>query len=261
MEAGERLTKLAEEVGNASRANRELMENLVVAEVDKAATRLGFVRSEELQELRAEVAELRKSSGRRARRPAKPPGKRAPAKKAAMKKAARRPRRPDEPSRGRRRRRHPAADRRPGHRRRPAGLARPAVDPRWASTTTGSPRPTRRCTPRSTLRRAGPPELTPMTRLDLELVARGLARSRAQAQAMISAGRVTGGRGGGPPGRDPGGAAVRARGRADHYVSRGAHKLVGALDDLGLAVPAGPWTPAPPPAGSPRCCWSAAAGR
>ncbi len=32
-------------------ANRELLENLVVAEVDKAASRLGFVRAEELQDL------------------------------------------------------------------------------------------------------------------------------------------------------------------------------------------------------------------
>ena len=90
LDAGERLTKLAEEVGNASRANRELVENLIAAEVDKAAARLGFVRSEELQELRAEVAELRESiratptaGGAR-----KATGKRAPAKKAAMKKAA-----------------------------------------------------------------------------------------------------------------------------------------------------------------------------
>jgi hypothetical protein len=59
VETGERLAKLAEEIGNASRANRELLENLVVAEVDKAAYRLGFVRTEDLEELRVEVAELR----------------------------------------------------------------------------------------------------------------------------------------------------------------------------------------------------------
>ena len=90
MDAGERLTKLAEEVGHASRANRELVETLIAAEVGRAVARLGFVRSEELQQLRAEVAELRESvratptaGGAR-----KSPGKRAPAKKAAMKKAA-----------------------------------------------------------------------------------------------------------------------------------------------------------------------------
>jgi polyhydroxyalkanoate synthesis regulator phasin len=92
VDAWERLTKLAEEVGQAGRANRELVENLVVAEVDKVAARLGLVRSEELQELRVEVAELRKElraataqPGGAARKPAR---KRGPAKKAAMKKAA-----------------------------------------------------------------------------------------------------------------------------------------------------------------------------
>jgi 23S rRNA (cytidine1920-2'-O)/16S rRNA (cytidine1409-2'-O)-methyltransferase len=77
-----------------------------------------------------------------------------------------------------------------------------------------------------------------MTRLDLELVARGLARSRTQAHALIDAGRVT-----------VDGTVVRRAATAvspaavvaaqtDPYVSRGAHKLIGALDDLGLAVPA-----------------------
>jgi 23S rRNA (cytidine1920-2'-O)/16S rRNA (cytidine1409-2'-O)-methyltransferase len=74
-------------------------------------------------------------------------------------------------------------------------------------------------------------------RLDRELVIRGLARSRAQAQAMISSGSV----------RVDGMVARRAASRVaatsvleaapDPYVSRGAHKLAGALDDLGLAVP------------------------
>jgi polyhydroxyalkanoate synthesis regulator phasin len=91
MNVGERLNKLAEEVWRANRANRELVENLIAAEVDKAAARLGFVRSEEFQELRAEVAELRESI-RATPQPAgtarKSTGKRAPARKAAMKKAA-----------------------------------------------------------------------------------------------------------------------------------------------------------------------------
>ena len=69
VETGERMAKLAEEIGNASRANRELLENLIVAEVDKAASRLGFVRAEDLQELRAEVAELRAEVRARARGP------------------------------------------------------------------------------------------------------------------------------------------------------------------------------------------------
>ena len=77
-----------------------------------------------------------------------------------------------------------------------------------------------------------------MTRLDLELVARGLARSRSQAQALISAGRVT------VDGQVVRRAAVAVppaavvEARTDPYVSRGAHKLAGALDDLDLAVPA-----------------------
>ena len=75
-------------------------------------------------------------------------------------------------------------------------------------------------------------------RLDLELVTRGLARSRSQAQALISAGQVK------VDGEVVRRAAVAVspaalvEARSDPYVSRGAHKLAGALDDLGLAVPA-----------------------
>ena len=75
-------------------------------------------------------------------------------------------------------------------------------------------------------------------RLDLSWWREGWARSRSQAQALISAGRVT---------MDghvvrraavavPPAAVVEAM--ADPYVSRGAHKLAGALDDLDLVVPA-----------------------
>jgi 23S rRNA (cytidine1920-2'-O)/16S rRNA (cytidine1409-2'-O)-methyltransferase len=75
-------------------------------------------------------------------------------------------------------------------------------------------------------------------RLDRALVERGLARSRGQAQELIRAGRVS----------LDGRTALKAsdlvgdtdviEARSDPYVSRGAHKLAGALDDLGL-VPAG----------------------
>jgi polyhydroxyalkanoate synthesis regulator phasin len=58
-EASERVTKLAEEIMNASRVNRELLQNFVDAEVDKATGRLGFARAEDVQALRAEVASLR----------------------------------------------------------------------------------------------------------------------------------------------------------------------------------------------------------
>jgi polyhydroxyalkanoate synthesis regulator phasin len=59
VEASERVTKLAEEIMNASRTNRELLQHYVTAEVDKAAGRLGFARAEEVQALRDEVASLR----------------------------------------------------------------------------------------------------------------------------------------------------------------------------------------------------------
>ncbi len=60
-DATDRVTKLTEEVIAASRANRELMNKLVATEVDKAAGRLGFVRSDEIEDLRRELAELRMS--------------------------------------------------------------------------------------------------------------------------------------------------------------------------------------------------------
>jgi 23S rRNA (cytidine1920-2'-O)/16S rRNA (cytidine1409-2'-O)-methyltransferase len=81
------------------------------------------------------------------------------------------------------------------------------------------------------------PAKTPV-RLDRALVERGLARSRGQAQELIRAGVVS----------LQGRTAVRAselvaetdslEATIDPYVSRGAHKLAGALDDLGL-VPTG----------------------
>jgi 23S rRNA (cytidine1920-2'-O)/16S rRNA (cytidine1409-2'-O)-methyltransferase len=73
-------------------------------------------------------------------------------------------------------------------------------------------------------------------RVDLELVRRGLARSRSHARAMINAGQIL-----------VDGSVVRRAGEQvaasaaidapdDRYVSRGAHKLIGALDDLELSV-------------------------
>ena len=58
-EASERVTKLAEEIMNASRTNRELWQHFVAAEVDKTAARLGFARADEVEALRDEVANLR----------------------------------------------------------------------------------------------------------------------------------------------------------------------------------------------------------
>ncbi len=73
------------------------------------------------------------------------------------------------------------------------------------------------------------------TRLDAELVRRGLARSRATAAEAIAAGLV----------RVDGKQVVKASAKveaastidvegADHWVSRGAHKLLGALEAFGV---------------------------
>ena len=73
-------------------------------------------------------------------------------------------------------------------------------------------------------------------RLDRELAARGLARSRSHAQTMINSGAVSvdGVIITRPAELVESTAQINAD--ADHYVSRAAHKLLGALDDLGLSV-------------------------
>ncbi|OYO15166.1 TlyA family rRNA (cytidine-2'-O)-methyltransferase [Enemella evansiae] len=77
-------------------------------------------------------------------------------------------------------------------------------------------------------------------RLDAELVRRGLARSRGHAAELIRDGRVS--LAGEvvrrpaaivPHGIDP----VIEHGAGDHYVSRAAEKLLGALNDTGARVP------------------------
>lgn len=78
-ETSERVTKLAEEIMNASRTNRELLQHFVTSEVDKAAARLGFARADEVQALREEVAGLRAQLNQAMTRTAK----KASAKKAA----------------------------------------------------------------------------------------------------------------------------------------------------------------------------------
>ena len=99
-ETSERVTKLAGEIMNASRANRELLQHFVNAEVDKAAARLGFARAEEVEALRDEIAQVRAQVDEATARMAKAESakraatKRAPAKKTAAtmtatKKAAR----------------------------------------------------------------------------------------------------------------------------------------------------------------------------
>ena len=77
------------------------------------------------------------------------------------------------------------------------------------------------------------------TRVDAELVRRGLARSRQQAAELIGAGKVSID---GMPAVKPGtavaaSAALHVTGEAERsWVSRGAHKLIGALDTFGISV-------------------------
>ncbi len=78
--------------------------------------------------------------------------------------------------------------------------------------------------------------MTGTVRLDVALVERGLARSRSHAQQLIVAGavHVNGGVTSKPADRiRPGDQIVSVD---DGYVSRAAHKLIGALDDLDLPV-------------------------
>ena len=76
-------------------------------------------------------------------------------------------------------------------------------------------------------------------RVDAELVRRGLARSRQQAAELIGAGRVS--IDGMPAAKPATAVAVTASLSVDTdgeraWVSRGAHKLIGALDAFGVAV-------------------------
>ncbi|WP_432497260.1 TlyA family RNA methyltransferase [Kineococcus auxinigenes] len=77
-------------------------------------------------------------------------------------------------------------------------------------------------------------------RLDAELVRRGLARSREHASELVAAGRVkVAGTTAGKPATqvDPASPIlVESREEEVGYVSRGAHKLVGALDALDVTV-------------------------
>jgi 23S rRNA (cytidine1920-2'-O)/16S rRNA (cytidine1409-2'-O)-methyltransferase len=70
-------------------------------------------------------------------------------------------------------------------------------------------------------------------RLDVVLVERGLAESRAQAQALVLAGLVPGHA---KPGEQIDDAAALEVERPPRFVSRGGEKLANALDSLGLSV-------------------------
>ena len=76
-----------------------------------------------------------------------------------------------------------------------------------------------------------------MTRLDAALATRGLARSRTHAQTLIAQGLVTvDGRAVVKASLQVSDAAELAVAASDHFVSRGAHKLVAALDGFGVDV-------------------------
>ncbi len=81
--------------------------------------------------------------------------------------------------------------------------------------------------------------MTRRARVDAELVRRGLARSRQQAAELIGAGRVT--IDGMPAAKPATAVPVTARLAVEDvgertWVSRGAHKLIGALDAFGIEV-------------------------
>ncbi|WP_123370574.1 TlyA family RNA methyltransferase [Cellulomonas sp. PhB150] len=89
-------------------------------------------------------------------------------------------------------------------------------------------------------RAAQPEPAGTTTRLDTELVRRGLARSRREAAELIAGGRVQvrGKVAGRSSMQVQDGDEVEVEGDADDrgYASRGAHKLVGALDATGIRV-------------------------
>lgn len=81
--------------------------------------------------------------------------------------------------------------------------------------------------------------MTRRARVDAELVRRGLARSRQQAAELIGAGRVS--IDGMPAAKPATAVSVTASLTVDEadarsWVSRGAHKLIGALDAFGISV-------------------------
>ncbi|MCL2516404.1 MAG: TlyA family RNA methyltransferase [Microbacteriaceae bacterium] len=72
-------------------------------------------------------------------------------------------------------------------------------------------------------------------RLDAAIVARGLARSRTSAAKLIAAGRVTvDGKGVVKASAQVDDASEIIVALPDHYVSRGAHKLLAALEEFGI---------------------------
>jgi polyhydroxyalkanoate synthesis regulator phasin len=65
-EAQDRVTRLADEIVNASKANTHLLTTFVTHEVDQAVERLGLARRSDLEDLRTEIAGLRAAVAHRA---------------------------------------------------------------------------------------------------------------------------------------------------------------------------------------------------
>src|SRR5690348_13010167 len=101
-DAGDRVSKLADELVATSKANRELLTKFVDAEVKKAVGRLGLAKAEDIEGWRAEIAALRAASAAAspapattttpatsttAAEPATAPAAKRPAKKAPARKA------------------------------------------------------------------------------------------------------------------------------------------------------------------------------
>ncbi|THV41358.1 TlyA family RNA methyltransferase [Glycomyces buryatensis] len=78
--------------------------------------------------------------------------------------------------------------------------------------------------------------MPPRSRLDAELVRRKIARSREQARELIAGGRIQlrGITATKAATSVTGDDSIRLVGDVDDYVSRGAHKLIGALDAFGI---------------------------
>ena len=79
--------ELADDLLSTSRNNREMLLGLVTSEVDRAVSRMGFVREDELAAVRRHVQRLEKEIAELKNATAKPV-KKAAAKKAATKKSA-----------------------------------------------------------------------------------------------------------------------------------------------------------------------------
>ena len=239
---------------------------LVQREVTKQLESIGV----DLTDLEARVEELARRVGIGVRRPAvdhgsrRPDDARQPAKKSTAKKVdgqegrRRRRRRPRRPRpRSRRPRRPPA--------KKSTAKKAPAKKATGARRSHGQAAPARKAAAKKHGRSSSAPRRGPVTvrrRLDVELVRRGLAPSRAAAQAAIAEHRVTVGgcdRGQALPPRGAGRSGRACSGRRPGSSAAAARSSTPRSTDFGVDVAgAGRSTPARRPAASPTACCSGA---